>query len=383
MSLHKVEFFRHNIGPEEIKTCNQALESLFHTTGPACARFEQEFAQYLGVGQVVTVANCTLGLEIALTALDIGPGDEVITTPMTFIATSNAIIKVGATPVFVDVEADTGNMDATQVEAAVTPRTKAILPVHLYGLMCDMVRLGEIADRHRLHIVSDSAHAIESKRDGYGSADLCQAAVYSFYTTKNISCGEGGALATNSEDLAERFKVLRLHGMSKGAADRYAKEYQHWDMVELGFKGNLSDILASLLIPQLPRIEERLKRREELARRYEDAFNGLPGVDYPRSRPGSKHGRHLFTIWVDQRDRFMKLLQAKGIGVAVNYRAVHLLSYYRRRFGFKPGDFPEAERIGEATIALPLYPRLSDAEAEQVINAVRETAHEIAGSSRT
>jgi dTDP-4-amino-4,6-dideoxygalactose transaminase len=377
MSMPKVEFFRHNIGTEEIDSCNQVLDSLFHTTGPACAEFEEAFANYLGVNHVVTVATCTQGLEIMLTALGIGQGDEVITTPMTFIATSNAIIKVGAKPVFVDVEPSTGNLDPNLVEQAITPSTKAILPVHLYGVMCDMVALKQIADRFGLALIADAAHAVESKRDGYGSAGLVQAAAYSFYTTKNISCGEGGAIATDNDELAERFRRLRLHGMSKGAADRYSKFYQHWDMVELGLKANLSDILASLLLPQLTKIEEYLDRREAIASRYEEAFEKLPYVDFPTTPKGAKNARHLFTIWVNQRDRFLKMLQEQNIGVAVNYRAVHLLQYYRDKFNFKPGDFPVAERIGDSTISLPLYPKLTDKEADRVIKAVTYVADDL------
>ena len=244
MSAAKVEFFRHNIGPEEIASCVETLQSLFHTTGPMCARFEQEFAAYLGVKNVITVASCTTGLELCLKALGIGPGDEVITTPMTFIATSNAVIYVGAKPVFVDVDPVSGNLAPSLLEQSITEHTKAILPVHLYGNMCDMRAIRSIADRYDLKVISDCAHTVEGRRDGYGSAALADAACYSFYTTKNISCGEGGAIATDNHVLAEKLKQLRLHGMSKGASDRYSGLYQHWDMVDLGVKGNLSDILA-------------------------------------------------------------------------------------------------------------------------------------------
>lgn len=379
MDRAKVEFFRHNIGPEEIASCSEVLRGLFHTTGPACARFEEEFARYLGVGHVLTVANCTIGLEIALSVMGVGPGDEVITTPMTFIATANSILRVGARPVFVDVDPATALLHPDMAAKAITPRTKALLPVHLYGQMCDMRGFRKLADRHGLYLIADCAHAVESRRDGLRSADLADAACYSFYTTKNLSCGEGGALATNSEPLAERFRQLRLHGMSKSAADRYSKNYQHWDMVELGYKGNLPDILAALLLPQLPRLDERLARREHLAQRYEHALRGLPGVSLPATVTTDRHARHLFTIWVEQRDLFLGKLQERGIGVAVNYQAIHLLSYYRRQFGYAPGDFPMAERIGGRTISLPLYPLLSDEEADRVIEAVTAVARELFG----
>jgi dTDP-4-amino-4,6-dideoxygalactose transaminase len=377
MSIEKVDFYRHGLGQEEAKAFQEVLDSLFLTTGPVCARFEKALAEYLNAAHVVSIATGTAALELALRALDIGEGDEVITTPMTFIATPNACLYVGAKPVFVDVEPETGNLDANLVEAAITPRTKAVLPVHLYGAMCDMRALRGICERHGLKLITDCAHALESTRDGLNSAELADAACYSFYATKNLSCGEGGAVATPHEEVAERLKILRNHGMSKGAADRYSGSYQHWDMVELGRKANLPDLLAALLLPQLSGLADRLARREAIARRYEQAFNAMQGVDFPRVPQGAVSGRHLFTIWVKRRDEFMQGLQKRGIGVAVNYRAIHLLSYYRERFGFKPGDFPNAERIGDSTISLPMYPGLSDQEVERVIQAVAETVEEL------
>lgn len=379
MNQPKVEFYRHGLEQEEMEACLAALRSLFLTTGPSCARVEKSLARYLGVNEVVTVSSCTAGLELSLLALDIGPGDEVITTPMTFIATPNAILYSGATPVFVDVDPRTGNLDPALVEAAITARTKAIMPVHLYGVLCDLRALRAIADRHGLALISDCAHALEARRDGLASADLARIACYSFYATKNLTCGEGGAVAVHDPALAERLRTLRMHGMSRGAADRYHGPYHHWDMTELGKKANLSDINASLLLSQIPRLGDNLARREAIARRYEAAFAGLPGVDFPRVPDGCVSGRHLFTIWVPRRDQFLAALQDRGIGVAVNYRAVHLLSFYRQRFGFKPGDFPVAEAIGERTLSLPFYPGLTDAEVERVINAVGEVAHLLAG----
>ncbi len=373
----KVEFYRHHLGRAEKQACLEVLDSLFHTTGPVCARFEEQFADYLGVREVVTLSSCTAALELCLRALGIGPGDEVITSPMTFIATPNAALYVGAQVVFADVDPQTGCLDPGQVEAAITPRTRAIIPVHLYGNLCDMRRLDELARRHGLEIIADSAHAVESRRDGYGSAQLCRASCYSFYATKNLACGEGGAVATDDPELAERLRRLRLHGMSKDAARRYQGAYRHWDMLELGAKANLPDILAALLLPQLAGLGERLARREEIARRYEAAFAELPGVEFPRVPEGAVSARHLFTIWVPRRDEFLARLQERGIGVAVNYRAVHLLSYYRERFGFAPGAFPVAERIGQSTLSLPLYPALEDDEVELVIQAVRNTAREL------
>ncbi len=374
MTESKVEFYRHGLGAEELRAVEGVLDSLFLTTGPQCAALEAELAGYLGAARAVAVSSCTAALQLALTGLGIGPGDEVITTPMTFIATTNACLYAGAKPVFADVEPATGNLDPAAVEAAVTPRTRAILPVHLYGVMCDMPALRDIADRHDLAIVADCAHALEARRGGLGSAGLSDAACYSFYATKNLACGEGGAIATDQHDLAERLQVLRLHGMSKSAAERHSGRFSHWDMEELGIKANLPDILAAMLRPQIPGLAGRLARREEIARRYEKAFDGMPGVEFPRVPPDAVSARHLFTIWVDRRDEFLAGLQQRGIGCTVNYRPVHLTSYYRRRWGYEPGQFPVAENIGERTLSLPLYPGLADHEVERVIAAVGEAA---------
>lgn len=374
--MSRVEFYRHSLTEEDIAAVAETLRGVFLTTGPRAATFETAFAAYLGVEHAVTVSSCTSALYLALRALNIGPGDEVITTPMTFIATSNAILHAGATPVFVDVEPDTGNIDLDSVENAITARTRAIIPVHLYGLMADISRLHVLCRQRHLMLIEDAAHATEAVRDGVRPGQLSQAACFSFYATKNLTCGEGGALATNDPDLADNVKRLRSHGMSKEAAGRYTARYQHWDMLTLGYKANLSDIQAALLVGQLPRLQAQLVRRESMARRYETVFAQLPGIGFPRVVDGATSARHLFTIWVrpERRDEWLGRLHEKGIGVAVNYRAVHLLSYYRERFGFRRGDFPNAERIGDSTITLPLYPAMTDRDVEQVIDTVAELA---------
>jgi dTDP-4-amino-4,6-dideoxygalactose transaminase len=370
--MTRVEFYRHALTEDDIAAVADTLRSVFLTTGPRAALFEQQFAAHLGVEHAVAVSSCTSALYLCLRALNIGPGDEVITTPMTFIATANAIVHAGATPVFVDVEPDTGNLDVGQVERAITSRTRAVIPVHLYGLMADMRALADLCHRHHLMLIEDAAHATEAVRDGLRPGQAGQAACFSFYATKNLTCGEGGAVATNDPALADAIKRLRSHGMSKEAAGRYTGRYQHWDMLSLGYKANLSDINAALLVGQLPRLSAQLAGREAIARRYEAAFRDLPGVGFPIVREGATSARHLFTIWVspDRRDEYLAELQERGIGVAVNYRAVHLLSYYRDQFGFRPGAFPNAESIGNSTLTLPLYPSMSEAEIDAVIAAV-------------
>lgn len=369
----KVEFYRHNLGHEEIRSVARALEGVFLTSGPLTREFEDEFTRVLNCRRVVGTYSCTTAIFLCLKALGIGHGDQVITTSMTFVATSNAILEAGATPVFVDVEETTGNMDADLIENAIDPRTKAIMPVHLYGHMCDMKRIREIADRHRLYVIEDAAHCIEGERDGIRPGQLSDAACFSFYATKNMTSGEGGAIATNNEDLANKLMLLRSHGINKDAARRYAGMYQHWDMVCMGYKGNMFDIQAALLLPQIPRLEENLKRRQEIFTTYTSAFQTIDGIDMPEILPRTKHAHHLFTIWVDldKRDGFMNKLQAEGIGVAVNYRPVHLLTYYRKTFGFEEGMFPKAEMIGKRTISLPMYPKMVEDAIAKVIEAVQ------------
>jgi len=368
----KVDFYLHNLGEEEISLVNETLRSVFLTTGPKTREFESKYADFLGVQYCLGTSSWTTGAFITLKALGIGPGDEVITSPMTFIATANVILHAGAKPVFVDVEPETGNIDAEKIEAAVTPRTKAIIPIHLYGQMCDMKKIRSVANRHNLFIIEDSAHCVEGTRDTIQPGQAGTAAVFSFYATKNITSGEGGAIATNSPELHENLIKYRLHGMSKSAADRYAQQYQHWDMELLGYKSNMNDIQAAMLLPQLGRIEELWRRKEEICRKYEDAFSKIKGVDFPKVLPNSKHARHIFTIWVEpgRRDAVLAKLQELHIGVAVNFRAVHLLSYYRNTMGFAKGSFPVAERIGDSTITIPMYPRMTDEQVNYVIACV-------------
>ena len=376
--MNKVEFYRHHLEQEEIDSITAALGGIFLTAGPLTRRFEAEFADYLGCRAVVGVYSCTSALFLCLKAFGIGPGDEVITTPMTFVATANAVLETGARPIFVDVEPGTGNLDAERIEAAISDRTRAILPVHLYGLMCDMRRIRAIADRHRLRVIEDAAHCVEGTRAGVRPGELGDAACFSFYATKNLTSGEGGAISVNDPELAAELKLMRSHGIDRDAADRYSGAYRHWDMVRMGYKLNMFDLQAALLLPQLAKIEGRLARRREIARRYRDALVSLPGVELPREIEDSVHAHHLFTIWVDpeHRDTILSGLEAAGIGVAVNYRALHLLSYYRERFGFKPGDFPIAESIGARTISLPFYPKMSDSEVDRVIEAVGVVSRE-------
>lgn len=370
----KIEFFKHNIEQDDIKRATDVLNSIFLTTGQLVSQFENSFASYLNARHAIGVTSCTAALHLSLLAYGIGRGDEVITTPMSFCATSNSILHAGATPVFVDVEKETGNINAELVEAAITKTTKAIMPVHLYGQMCDMKRIRTIADKYNLIIIEDAAHAIEAERDGVRVGELAETACFSFYATKNITSGEGGAVTISSSEKADIIRMLRLHGIDKSAIDRYTKVYQHWDMPVLGWKYNMDNIHAALLIGQLQKIEGLWKRRDEIWRTYENELAGIKDLSILKTIGNSRHARHLFTVLVkpDKRDFILFELQEKGVGVAVNYRPIHLLKYYRDFFGYKEGDFPIAEDIGKRTISLPLYPRLDDTEVSYVIESLKK-----------
>ncbi len=375
-----VPFYRHDLGAPELNAIAEVFGGPILTTGDTVNAFERDFAAFLGRRHAMGVTSCTGAMHMALLALGVGPGDEVITTPMTFIATAAAILEAGAKPVFVDVEAETGNIDANLIEAAITPRTKAILPVHLYGLLCDMRAIRAIADKHGLAIVEDAAHCVEGVRDGIRPGALSNAACFSFYATKNLTCGEGGALTTDDPAFLESLRLLRLHGMTKSAADRHREGYQHWDMKILGWKYNMDNIQAAMLIPQLNRLNTKLKERERLARLYEERLGRLNWLQVPTLPQNTVHARHLFPVWVEAplRDHMIEGLQARGIQTVVNYRAIHLTSYLSEKLGYKAGDFPVAESIGDRTLSLPYYPGMPD----EHIGIVCDALQAIAGQSR-
>jgi UDP-4-amino-4-deoxy-L-arabinose-oxoglutarate aminotransferase len=394
---NKVEFYRHQLGEEEAGSWRRVLDTLFLTLGPQVAAFEQELGRFLVRGRkgatpphVVGTNACSTGLVLALRALDVAPGDEVITTPMTFASTASAILHVGAKPKFVDVEAATGLIDPAAVRAAVGPRTVGILPVHLYGQLADMKALRAVADRHGLFVIEDSAHGIEMERDGVRPGDLGDATVFSFYATKNVTAGDGGAVTTRNVTIADRLRRLRNHGVTKGAADRHGTSYQHWDIVELGYKANLTDLDAALLRPQLAHVEDKRARREAITRRYESLLREriaalrsepptLRRVPWLVDRRGTS-SHHLFTLHAapGQRDALLAKLGAAGIGTAVNYRAIHLLTYLAELLAIPRGSLPVAEEIGDRTLSLPMYPTLSTADQDQVVDAVAAAWAELA-----
>ncbi|HMK50240.1 MAG TPA: DegT/DnrJ/EryC1/StrS family aminotransferase [Thermodesulfovibrionales bacterium] len=372
--MKKIEFFRHSIDKNDIKRTNAVLKSIFLTTGKEVEIFEQKFSSCTGLNHSVGLTSCTAAIHLCLTALGIGDGDEVITTPMSFCATANAVLHAGAKPVFVDVEEDTGNLNADLISSAVTEKTKAVIPVHLYGQMCDMKGLRSVAAEYSLSLIEDAAHAIEAERDGLKVGHASDVACFSFYATKNITSGEGGAAATNNSVLADSLRMLRLHGIDRSAADRYTHHYQHWDMPMLGWKYNMDNIHASLLIGQLERIGGLWQQRDSIWKLYEEELGSVRDIRILKTQPNAKHARHLFTILVppDKRDSLLWSLQDNNIGVAVNYRPIHLLKYYRDRFGYKEGDYPVAEDIGRRTISLPLYPSLKEKDLIYIVKTLKK-----------
>lgn len=362
---------------EEVIAC---LRSAWIGTGPRVARFETDFAAYKGVQQAIALNSCTAALHLSLLAADLGPDAEVITTPLTFCATANAIIHAGAKPVLADVDPATMNIDPQEIERCITPRTRAIVPVHFAGRPCDMGAIMDIARRHNLKIIEDCAHAIEAEYKGRKAGTFGDFGCFSFYSTKNIVTGEGGmVLAKRDEDTA-RIKVLGLHGMSKDAWKRFGDEgFKHYQVVECGFKYNMMDIQAALGIHQLQRVERYWQRRSEIWHRYMHEFVGLPiGLPAPIEAE-TRHAYHLFTILVDEektgitRDQFLDRMTAQGIGTGVHYLSLPEHPYYQKTFGWKPEDNPNAMRIGRQIVSLPISAKLSDADVSDVIAATRRS----------
>jgi dTDP-4-amino-4,6-dideoxygalactose transaminase len=365
---------------DEIEEVVDCLESGWIGTGPRVARFEQEFAAYKGHAFAAGVSSCTAAMHLSVLAAGIGEGDEVITTPLTFCATVNAIIHAGATPVLADVDPLTMNIDPAQVEARITPRTKAILPVHFAGRAANMDALMEIAGRHGLKVIEDCAHAIETEYHGRKAGTFGDFGCFSFYATKNVTTGEGGMVLTRNEEDLARIKMLALHGMSRDAWKRFSDEgYKHYFVVETGFKYNMMDLQAALGIHQLRRVESNWRRREQIWRRYNEAFSGLPVVLPAEPEPDTRHAYHLYTILIDEdraeimRDEFLDAMTGRNIGVGVHYLSVPEHPVYQEKFGWRPEDYPNAMRIGRQTVSLPLSAKITDAEVGRVTEAVEAT----------
>ena len=362
----------------EIQEVVATMRSGWLGTGPRVARFEREFAAYKGAEHAAAVNSCTAALHLALLASGVKPGDEVITTALTFCATVNAIIHAGATPVLADVDPVTMNIDPADVTRKLTGRTKALVPVHFAGRPCDMKSLSGLAERHGMKMIEDCAHAIETVYLGRKAGTFGDFGCFSFYVTKNVVTGEGGMVLTMREEDLARIKVLALHGMSKDAWKRFSDEgYKHYQVVDAGFKYNMMDIQAAIGIHQLERVEANWQRRQEIWQRYDEAFAGLPITLPAAPEPDTRHAYHLYTLLVEERtartsrDHFLDGMTRQKIGVGVHYLSIPEHPYYQEAFGWRPEDFPNAMRIGRQTVSIPLSARLSNSDVEDVIAAVR------------
>jgi dTDP-4-amino-4,6-dideoxygalactose transaminase len=363
----------------EIEEVVASLKSGWLGTGPKVARFERAFSAYKNAGHAVAVSSCTAALHLSMLAAGLKPGDEVITTALTFCATVNAIIHAGATPVLVDIDPSTMNIDPECVKARLNERTRAVIPVHFAGRPCDMDSLVPIARDNGLKLVEDCAHAIETLYKGVSAGTFGDFGCFSFYVTKNVITGEGGMVLTKNEDDAARIKILALHGMSKDAWKRFSDEgYKHYYVTECGFKYNMTDIEAAIGIHQLQRVNTYWQRRQEIWRFYNECFSGLP-IKLPLDpAPETRHAYHLYTILIDEReagisrDAFLEAVTHENIGVGVHYLSVPEHPYYQERFAWKPEDYPNAMRVGRQTISLPLSAKLRDEDVEDVTKAVRK-----------
>lgn len=374
-------FARPSISKEAIAEVVSCLESGWITTGPRVKKFEEMLRSYVGAPQVLAVTSATAGLFMVLKALQLKPGDEVITTPMTFAASLNVIVLAGGTPVLVDVHRENYNMDVALLARAITPRTKAIMPVHFGGLPVDLDAVYALAEKHGLRVIEDAAHAIGTEYRGRRIGSFGDVQVFSFHPNKNITTGEGGAISLRDEKLAAELQLLRFHGMDREAWARFGKTgSQHYEIIAPGYKFNMMDMQAALGIHQLPALEDFIAKRTHLARRYQAALGNWPELTLTQAPAfPHRHAWHLFTPLVNTgagtplgRDDFMAALKERNIGTGLHYRAAHLYPYYRDNYGWKPGDFPNAEHISDRIVSLPLFPDLTDAQQDHVIAGMRD-----------
>jgi len=374
-----ITFGSPRIEQDDIDEVVATLKSGWLSTGPRVDQFEKLFQRYCGAPHAIAVNSCTSGLHLALICAGVQPGDEVITTPLTFAATANVIINCGATPVFVDVDRRTMNIDPGLIEKKITPRTRAIIAVHLTGRPCEMDEIQQIAMQHQLFVIEDAAHALEAQYHGKKIGTISDITVFSFYVTKNLAMGEGGMITTSNCEWAEKMKTLSFHGLSKNAWRRYAdNDDPHYQVLLPGFKYNMMDLQAALGLTQLKKIERYWKIRNDIWREYDDAFKDLP-VEIPESvAPEIKHARHLYTLLLKSEDLkidrnvFKQLLFEQKIGTGIHFISLHLHPYYRQRFQFVASDFPNADDISKRTISLPLSAKLDAANVAHIIKTVRK-----------
>lgn len=375
-----VPFDRPDVGDEEIAAVAEVLRSGWITTGAKAKEFERCFAEYVGAAHALALTSGTDAMQVALAAWGVGPGDEVITTPLTFCSTLHTIVHQGALPVLADVSPDDYNLNPACVAGQITSRTKALLPVHLAGLPCRMGELLDLAARHDLKVLEDAAHAAGARVGGRPVGSIGHASAFSFYATKNMTTAEGGMLTSDDGAFMEQARLWHLHGLSRDAWKRYTAEGSwRYDVLVPGFKSNMSDVQAALGLVQLAKLEANIARRTEIARRYSAAFSRMPElIPAPEAHPGDRHGHHLYILRLRpdrlciDRNGFFEELRAREIGTSVHFIPVYHFTYYRERFGWRPEEFPVAEAVFRSSISLPCFPRMSDSDVERVIAAVAE-----------
>jgi dTDP-4-amino-4,6-dideoxygalactose transaminase len=347
--------------------------------GPKTIEFEKLIAKYTGAKYAIAVNSCTAALHLSLIALGIGEGDEVITTPFTFAATANVIIQVGAKPVFVDIKKDTYNIDPEEIKKAITPKTKAIIPVHYAGQPCEIDKIMKIAKKHNLFVIEDAAHAIGAEYKARKIGTIGDLTCFSFYATKNMTTGEGGAITTNNKKLAEKIEILRLHGMSRDAWKRYSKKGSwYYEIKECGWKYNMTDIQAVMGIVQLKKLDKFIEIRRKYVQIYNKELSKIKGIITPYERPDVKHVYYLYPILLENydRDKFIEKMAENGIQCSVHFIPLHLHPFYRKKFGFKKGDFPNSEWVYEREVSLPLYPKMKEKDVKFIINTIKKIINE-------
>ena len=367
-----------DISDAEVQAVSDTVRSGWWAKGPRTIEFEKRFAEYVGAKYCVGVNSCTAALHLALMTQGIGPGDEVITTPLTFASSANTILHVGATPVFADIDPETGLIDPREIEKKITDKTRAVVPVHYSGLAADIGEIGRLCERYGLFLSEDAAHAVETRYNGELIGHHPKGAVsYSFYATKNLACGEGGALVTDDEEVYKKASILSCHGMSAGSWNRYGKSGSwRYDIEEPGFKYNMFDIQAALALAQLARMDDMQRRRFEAVDVYEQAFRDVPQLRLQKTPDYCHHSRHLYILRIVpemltiSRDQFIEELKARNVGVSVHFIALHTMSAYTKRYGYKPEDFPKAYAFSESEISLPMYSTLGREKAQYVADAV-------------
>ncbi len=380
---HRVPFFVPDIGQAEIDSVVESLRSGWITTGPKTKEFERQFAEYVGAPRAIAVNSATAALHLALDAIGVGRGDEVIVPTMTFTATAEVVVHLGGKPVLVDCRAEDFNLDVEQLESRITSRTKAIIPVHYGGQPCEMDRILDIARRHKLTVIEDAAHALPAAYRGRKVGGIGDVTCFSFYANKTITTAEGGMITTADEELAERMQIRSLHGMSKDAWKRFTSEGSwYYEVVYPGYKYNLTDVASALGLEQLKRSDDFWRRRQAVAMRYNAALADVPEIVTPLAAPHVQHAWHLYVIRLQterlkiDRNRFIQELTAAQVGVSVHYLPLHMHPWYRDAYGYKPEDFPVAAGLFNEIITLPVYPRMTEADVDYVAGAVRRIAAE-------